>query len=520
MPGRKANWLTSAVVLTAAAALMSGCVVGPNYTPPKQEMPPRYAEAGPGAAQVAQWWQNFQDPQLDSLVQRSVKSNLDLRAAAARLAQARAQYGVTTAGNFPQVNTTGQYQRRRASSLGIAGASGAETDLWFGGFDASWELDVFGGLRRSIEAATYDIQAAQEDQRNVLVTVTAEVAQNYIEYRGFQRQIAIAAENIASQRETLGVTRKKFEAGLKDATELDVARAQALVETTEAQLPALDQGAKQAAHRIAILLGEEPGALLAELNQTKPIPGAEIPEVPVGLPSELLRRRPDIRRAERQLAASTARIGVATADLFPRFSLTGSLGLQSSNFNSLFNYGSRFWSIGPSVSWPLFDAGRIRSNIRVQNALQEQALVNYQQTILNSLGEVEDALVAYQREQVRRRSLAAAVESNKRAVALAQQRYNAGLTDFLTVLDAQRQLYSAQDQLVQSDRTVSTNLVALYKALGGGWESIEQQQQQQQPGQPGQNVQPQQNAPAAQANKAGETEVVIHEPRTGGLVTE
>jgi NodT family efflux transporter outer membrane factor (OMF) lipoprotein len=468
------------------------------------EVPPKFSEQAPATPDVAKWWENFNDPQLNSLVQRAVDQNLDVKAASARLKQARAQYGVVSADRFPQVNTSASYAAVRTPGAG-------ENNLWKAGFDAAWELDVFGGIRRNVEAATYDIQASIEDRRNVLVTLTSDIAVNYVTLRGFQRQIVIAKENIAAQRETLGVTRKKFEAGLKDATELDVSRAQALVETTESQLPSLEQGELQSAHRLAILLGQEPTALLAELHPDKPIPNVDVPEIPVGLPSDLLRRRPDVQRAERQLAASTARIGVATADLFPRFSLTGSLGLESNQFHEIFNYGNRFWSVGPSVSWPLLDWGRIRSNIRVQNALTELAFVNYQQVVLNSLGEVEDALVAYSREQVRRKSLAASVESNKRAVTLATQRYNAGLTDFLSVLDAQRALYVVQDQLVQSDKTVSTNLVALYKALGGGWESTEPKVQAAEKPQ-------QQTKPVSTTQPSASARA--HEARTGGLVTE
>jgi outer membrane protein, multidrug efflux system len=255
-----------------------------------------------------------------------------------------------------------------------------------------------------------------------------------------------------------------------------VAQAQALVFSTESQVPTLEQLMKQAAHKLGILLGESPDALIDELGVTRPIPSAEIPMVPIGLPSDLLRRRPDIRNAERLLAAATANIGVAVADLFPRFSLTGQFGLSAPQFKEIGNYTSRSWSIGPAVTIPLLDWGRIRSNIQVQNALQEQAFVTYQGTILTALQEVEDSIVAYDREQVRRQSLYDAVEADKRAVTLALQRYNAGLTDFLQVLDAQRSLYAAQDQLIQSEALVSLNLVSLYKALGGGWEVIEQQQ--------------------------------------------
>jgi NodT family efflux transporter outer membrane factor (OMF) lipoprotein len=266
---------------------------------------------------------------------------------------------------------------------------------------------------------------------------------------------------------------------LTGTTQLEVSQAEALVYSTEAQVPALEQDMKQTAHKLAVLLGETPDALLADLATTKPIPDARLPEVPIGLPSDLLRRRPDIRNSERLLALATANIGVAMSDLFPQVTLNGSLGIDSSTLHGLGNYGNRSWAIGPAISWPIIDWGRIRSNIEVQNALQEQAYLTYQETVLNALQEVEDSAVAYSREEVRRKSLSDAVEADKVAVNLATQRYNAGLTDFLSVLVTEQNLYAAEDELVQSEETVSANLVALYKALGGGWEPVEKQQKMQ-----------------------------------------
>ena len=490
------------LVSSLAGATFLGCTVGPDYAPPTTAMPDHFGEylsaseatTRPAtmpstqavSGQVERWWENFRDPQLNNLIERAVQSNLDLKAAEARIRQARAQYGVMLANEFPLVTARGSATRSRGST-GVGSRSSSSSaftptahpnNLYQAAFDASWEIDVFGGVRRGVEAAEHDIEAAVEDRHNVLLTLISEVARDYVDYRGFARQIEIAKENVAAQEETLAVTRRQFEAGLKTATELDVARAQALVFSTQSQIPALETSLRQTAHAIAILLGKEPNALTQELGASRPIPSAVIPVVPIGLPSDLLRRRPDIRRAERQLAAATARIGVATADLFPKFSLTGSLGLESSKFKDIANYGSHFWSIGPSVSWPVLDFGKIRANIRVQNALQEQAMTAYESAVLIALGEVEDTLVAYGREQVRRQDLSNSVGANRRAVSLARQRYDAGLTDFLSVLDAERSLYAAQDQLIQSDRLVSTNLVALYKALGGGWESLEPQARQ------------------------------------------
>ena len=493
------------LVSSVVGATIIGCTVGPDYAPPKTAVPDHFSEylaasestTRPStmpstqsvSGQMARWWENFRDPTLNSLIERAVQSNLDLKAAESRIRQARAQYGVVLAGEFPLVTANASATRNRGSagvgsgsSLGGINSSGIRaTNLYQAGFDASWEIDVFGGTRRAIEAADNDIQAAVEDRHNVLLTLLSEVARDYVDYRGFGRQIEIARENLKSQEDTLAVTRRQFEAGLKTATELDVARAQALVYSTQSTIPPLETSLRQTAHAIAILLGKEPNAFVTELGTASPIPSATIPVVPIGLPSDLLRRRPDVRRAERQLAAATARIGVATADLFPKFALTGSLGLESTKFKDIANYGSHFWSIGPSVSWPIFDFGAIRANIRVQNALQEQALTTYESAVLIALQDVEDSLVAYGREQVRRQNLADSVDANKRAVTLATQRYTAGLTDFLSVLDAERSLFAAQDQLVQSDRQVSDNLVALYKALGGGWEALEPESRQPEP---------------------------------------
>jgi len=475
MNKRMIHWFVSLTLLVSLA----GCTVGPNYNAPKTKVPSSFA--GQASAQTvasdqfAKWWITLQDPQLNSLVERAVRGNLDLRLAQARVREARAQRGVVKADLYPTVNVSGSYQRSRSSAnvnIPQGGSesqttTGVEGDLYQAGFDASWEIDVFGGVRREIEAANADLAAEIENRRDVLVTLLAEVARNYVELRASQRQVVIARANLQAQQETLDLTRIRFDAGL--VSDLDVARAEAQVETTASQIPTLEASARQSIHLLSVLLGQEPNALTSELLQDTPIPQSP-PEVPAGLPSDLLRRRPDVRRAERQLAAATARIGVATADLFPRFSLTGFLGLQSSKINNLTNSGSRTWSILPGVSWPVLDFGRIRSNIAVQNAREEQSLVFYEQTILTSLQEVEDALVSFSQDQIQRQKLANAVDANRRAVDLANQLYKQGLTDFLSVLQVQRDLFASEDSLVQSDRNITSDFVALYKALGGGWE--------------------------------------------------
>jgi NodT family efflux transporter outer membrane factor (OMF) lipoprotein len=436
------------------------------------------------AAVTAQWWTTFQDPLLESLITRAVQANRDLRTAEARVREARALRGVTASDLGPTINVSGPYARQRVSenALTLPSSTGGnstssggtpffkpEQDLFQTGFDARWEIDLFGGVRRSIEAANADLAASQEGLRDTLVFVLAEVARNYVEVRGFQRRLAIAQDNIKTQQATLEITRARFNAGLTSA--LDVTQAASQLATTQSQLPSLETSVKQGIHRLGVLTGQAPGALLTELSAAKPIPTAP-PEVLVGLPAELLRRRPDVRQAERQLAAATARIGVATADLYPKLSLTGALGLESVKLTDLFTPASRIWSVGPTLSWPIFDAGRIRANIAVQDARTEQQLSTYEQTVLKALADVENALVAYSQEQMRRVKLADAVAANQRAVALANELYRTGLGTFLNVLDSRRALFASQSDLAQSEATISTDIVALYKALGGGWETF------------------------------------------------
>jgi NodT family efflux transporter outer membrane factor (OMF) lipoprotein len=467
-----------------------GCVVGPDYQPPQRPMPAAWASpatapttrasaATTRPAEVAQWWSKFNDPQLNALVERAIESNLDLRQAEARIRQARANRGVVSGRYWPQVDASGSYTRVGDGGGGTsavvgpggvitqAGAGSSERSLWRAGLDASWELDVFGGVRRSVEAADADIRFAIEDLRDVQVTLTSEVALAYLDLRNFQRQIDIARDNLRAQEQSASLTRRRQLGGF--VSSLDLAQAEAQVATTRAQIPLLEQNARQAMYAIAVLLGLEPATLIDELSLTAPtlaIPG----EIPIGLPSDLLLRRPDIRRAEANLEAANARVGAATADLFPRFSLTGSFGSQADQFKGLGNWSNTSWSFGPGVSWPVFSAGSIRANIAAQDALHEQALIGYEQTVLIALQDVESALIAFEKEQERRMALRDAVTSNRRAVDLATRLYTQGQTDFLNVLTAQRSLFASEESLVQSDRTVAANLVALYKALGGGWQ--------------------------------------------------
>jgi len=456
---------------------LGGCAVGPNHRPPESDLPSRFNEALTNGAtshggDLSAWWLSFRDQGLNRLIARVVKSNRDLLIAEARVREARALRGVVSARLWPTADGSAAYTRVRSSENGLLGQAATrgllplETDLYDVALDAVWELDIFGGTRRTVEAAEAEIGAAQESGRDVLVTLLAEAGLNYIELRGLQKELAVTRANLKAQKQTLELTRDRVRAGL--ATELDVTRAAAQMSTTAAEIPELETGIKRTIHRLCVLAGVAPATLAGQLMQAVPIPQRP-PDVPVGLPSELLRRRPDVRRAERQLAAATARIGAVTADLFPRFFLTGAVGLQSVSASDLLTGGSRFWSLGPSIQWPIFNAGGIRQNIRVQNARQEQAVLAYEQTVLISLEEVENALISYSKAQLRFRQLAKAEQANRRAVDLAHDRYRSGLVDFLDVLEAERSLYTAQAKLVQSERSASQNLVRLYKALGGGW---------------------------------------------------
>lgn len=521
---KSVGWITLALL----GALMTGCMTGPDYEKPDLTVPEHWSQPLEGGETDASperihWWTAFSDPTLESLVARALASNLDLQTAESRIREARASLIMTGAALWPQVNTSASYQRRQSVetpasggpsgrgtavfsqnglqgisvtgstpggpsvtlspdlsgqgnttvsvSMGTEGAAAPPSrysNLYQAGFDASWELDLFGGVRRATEAARAEIEAAEESRRSLLIMVAAEVARTYFDLRAFQNRLDISRKNIRTLEESLELVTARFNAGLTN--ELDVKRAEAQLANMRSTVPAMEYSVEQAIHRLGILSGLEPGALREELTDAAPLPPAP-PEVLVGLPSELLSRRPDVRYAERELAAATARIGVATADLFPKFSLTGSFSGTDDTFPGLRLGANHIWSIGPAVQWPVFDAGRIRANISIQNARQEQALLNYEKTVLISLEDVENALVRYAKEQNRLVELTTAVEASQKALDIANDLYKQGLVNFLNVLDAERTLFAAEDQRVQSEANVLTSLVALYKALGGGWET-------------------------------------------------
>ncbi|MCI0586332.1 MAG: efflux transporter outer membrane subunit [Planctomycetes bacterium] len=459
------------------SAALGGCTVGPDYRPPDLASPAQWARAEAGRvdeapADLARWWSSFDDPVLSSLVEGAVRSNLDLRIARARVREVRALHRVSEAALAPTLDAGGRVARERASQNGFFGQSPAvqqdpEFDSFRASLDAGWEIDIFGGLRRGTEAAAADLGEAEEDRRAVLVSLLGEVGRSYVALRGSQRRLAVLRENEGSARETLALTRARSQAGL--ATDLDVSRAEALLASVEAQVPPLEAACDEAMHRLAVLLGGAPDTLRAELAKEAPIP-VPPPRVVVGLPSDLLERRPDLRAAERRLAAATARVGEAEADLYPRVSLTGAFGLESLDSGDFFDAASRAWALGPAVRWPLFAGGRIRATVEANDARAEQAAAAYERAFLEALEEVENALVGYLREWDRRRALADAASANRRAVALADDLFGAGLVTFLDVLDAKRELYDAEDRLAASDAAIASSLVLLYKVLGGGWE--------------------------------------------------
>ncbi|HTW94511.1 MAG TPA: efflux transporter outer membrane subunit, partial [Tepidisphaeraceae bacterium] len=472
---------------------------GPNYQRPKMPLPANFSEATTrpttqpaiydvtaNEAQLRRWWTIFNDPELNSLIARAIKGNLSLQTSEEQIREARALRDEAFANLLPMVNVDGSYNHSRTSgnlgysnlSSGNSTSSGGttivptnnqhlENNLYQAGFDSTWEIDIFGGTRRAVEAANAQIDVAIDNRQDVLVTLLGEVATDYVTIRGLQLQIQIAQDNVSAQEQTLTLTKTKSRAGL--VSDLSVVQQEALLMSTEATVPDLQEALHQTIHALSVLLGEEPGALYAELSKPEPIPVGP-GEVPPGLPSQLLLRRPDIRAAERSLAAANAEVGVAVADLFPKFSLTGDFGVESSHSQNLFDYQSRFFDIGPNMSWPIFSGGQIQANIDVQNSLDRQALIAYRQTVLTALQQVDDALIAVAKEQDRRQELEDAVKANQRAVDLTLELYKNGLEDFLDVLTAQASLFSAQEALAVSDETVSMNLVALYKALGGGWD--------------------------------------------------
>lgn len=466
-------------VVAALSLAIASCMVGPDYQRPTITMPARWSEPSPGGGATtpapSPWWTVYGDRELDVLIERALRANLDLQLAESRIREARASMRASTASLWPNVDLAASAARGGQSTnapgvspFGQGGDLGAGTsvqNLFQAGFDANWELDLFGGARRAVEAARADMQGVAFDRDAVALSLIAEVARTYVDLRGDQARLALAQQRRATQQDALALVRSRYAGGF--ATDADVANAEAQLQSTEAAIPGWETLSSQAIHRLGVLLGEAPGTLTRELATAR-APVHAPPEMDAGLPSDLLRRRPDIRRAERQLAAATARIGVATADLYPKFSLGASAGLASFTANDFFNRHSTIWSVGPSITWPIFRGRQIKATIEVRDAQAQQALLAYRQVILIALEDAENSLAACRSERRRHEALAAVLASNQQALAHARALYQGGLTDFRSVLDQQQRTLQAQSDLVQSTTAEWTDVIALYKALGGG----------------------------------------------------
>lgn len=456
------------LLLAASAATLSACAVGPRYTAPT-EAPVALAPADArvtAAAVEADWWRAFGDPELDSLVERALAANHDIRIAVARVREARALFRDRRLDQLPRITAGATYLRGEAQQPGAAPGR-VDLEQADAGFDAAWEIDLFGRVRRQVEAARADAEAAEADARDVQVTVAAEVARNYLELRGAQARRRVAEANAAAQRDTVRLTGVRFEVGSGDPVDVESARAR--LNATEAAIPLLRTAEAQAAHRLAVLVGQRPGALDAELADAAAHPGPDAPvAILIGDAADFLRRRPDVQAAERRLAATTARTGVATADLFPRLSVTGFVGFLSGDLSSLFTRGGQAWTVSPTITWPGLDIGGAHARLRAQEARNDASLAAYDKAVLLAVEDLQNALVAYRERQAQVVSLTQQVTASRRAAELAHIRFKEGRIDFLRVLDAERTRLEAEDALTAAQTAANVDVVAIYKALGGG----------------------------------------------------
>jgi NodT family efflux transporter outer membrane factor (OMF) lipoprotein len=478
--------------VSAAALGLAACNVGPNFAPPVSGLPNApFAQVGTSSRDAQQsvatsapvdpkWWRAFSDPELTSLEQRVALANLDLMTATLRIAESRFQRGSVASAELPSLDGSAKYQREQYSQNGLASLltqlsppgtpaqAIAPMNEYTPGFDASWELDLWGRVRRQVEAADAQIEAAEDDRRATMVSLLAEVARDYIQLRGAQALLANAKENLKVEQDLLDLTRTRQEKGL--TTGLDVENAAAQVEAVRAMIPGFEQQESERINALSFLLDMPPNGLRAELARAKATPPAPA-HVPVGVPSELARRRPDIRRAEAVLHAQTADTGVAVASFYPTVQLNGSLVLDSLTLDKLWRGSSVQYMVGPSVTLPIFEGGRLKSSLELAKAEQQEAAIAYRKTVLQAWHDVVNALVAYRADQQKRAHLAEQISHSQQALTLARARYNDGVADFTTVLDTSRTVLQAQQQYIQSTVGVSADVAQLYKALGGGWEA-------------------------------------------------
>jgi outer membrane protein, multidrug efflux system len=474
-----ASRMTLAVL--GACIALAGCAVGPDYRAPKADVPAQWSSTqdalrtqAAGQPDLQRWWTRLNDPLLDALVTEAVNGNLDVATATARIREARAVVRQAGGALYPSLNASGAYTRSGAGSTALssstpstASAGTGPANLFQAGFDASWEIDIFGANRRALEAARDGYDAAQWDQRTTLLTLIGDVTTRYVEARGYQARLALARETASSQQETARLTRVRFVAGATSA--LDAANASGEAQSTLAAIPALEAAYAQTVHSLSVLTGREPGALLARMEQPQAVPTPALP-VALGVPADVLLSRPDVRAAERRYAQYTARVGQATAARYPRVTLTGSLSTSGTQFGDLARRSSIGWSFGPSITIPVFDAGRLKAAVEIADAQREQYFIAYRSAVLTALTDVENASVGLSRETERVQTLQHSADAYGEAASMAHALYRAGSTGFLEVLTADRSLYSAQDTLIQSRVQVTTDYIALNKALGGGWD--------------------------------------------------
>ena len=465
--------LGSLALISLLTVVFAGCAVGPDYIKPDAPEPTQWIErddpkikAEP--ADLTQWWTVFKDPVLNKLVAMAYQQNLSLRAAGIRILEARAQLGIAKGNLYPQSQSFGAgYERGKASENLDIPVFQTYYDRYDMGFDAAWELDFWGKFRRAVESGFGNLDASIAQYDDFLVTLTAEVARTYVLIRTFEERLAIAWQNVEIQMRSLRIADVRFQGG--EVTELDVAQAKALLGNTQALIPRLETGLRQSENALSILLGKLPGEVREILVEVRPIPTAP-GNVAMGVPAELLRRRPDIRQAERQVASQSARIGVAKADLYPHFSLFGSIGLLSASTGSFFDSDSWRGGFGPTLRWDIFNYGRIKNRVRVEDARLQELIVIYQDTVLRAAQEAEDSVIAFLRSQEEEQFLSSSVDASERSVELSLIQYREGMVDYQRVLDTQRFLTDQQDQLTSTTGDVALNLISLYKALGGGWE--------------------------------------------------
>ena len=452
---------------------LSSCsLVGPNYDgAPELDLPQSWnhklgEDFVAGDIDLTEWWKNLSDPILDELIKEASKDNLNIRMAISRVEEARGNFGIVDSLRFPQLDLEGSVKRSKTSESASYTSSITDTYSTLG-LDLGWEIDVFGFVRRSVEAADAEIDASVEYYRDVMVVLYSEIAKSYVSARTYQARLQFANDNVKNQKETVGIVAARYEAEL--VSEIDVFQSKQNLAASEAAIPLLNASLDRTINRLAVLLGKKPGYLQDKLLQPKAIPQPP-QKIPLFLPAEILRQRPDIRQAERDLAAQTARIGITVAEMYPRFSLGGTIGISKASDNS---GNTEYYSFGPSFTWEVFDAGRHEAEIKVQDERLEQARASYEKTVLTALEEVENALTAYNEEQYRIQKIKNSVDASKNVNEITRARYSAGLIDFQEVLDAQRVVFNQEDDLATSQGELIQHLIDIYWSMGGGWDETQ-----------------------------------------------